>query len=1005
MNEKQELLLLKQLESGNLSDRAELQVLRALEENPDDVSDLLTSLAFRGLDSGASLTDLAKRKREEEQDADFDYATGGDAGLRARLSFGETGEEKEAILKSLVGEEGYTKDSKGQLALTEIGQKKRGIDPVGKNLVIEDKGFSFGDIADLAGVLPEAILGTAGAILGGTAGTIVPGAGTIGGAALGGGAGSAAGQAIEEGIESLLGFQRQTGKEIAKDVAIEGAIGAGGSILGDLVIRAGRGILGLGKGVTGKLGQLTKPTDEIEAKKLAIGRRVTEKGALPSFESVGAPRPIAYAQKVSETASKQEGRLKANIDFALKERDSLIAKLGGGKSLEEAAENIGNVAGKKLDDILEAQKSAQSAALKAADDNLNLIEKATKEGFDINESTLKNITRAFENFSDGSTAAFKSIDEKLAQIDQSFKIGGANVTGGQLEVFSTAPLKNLIKDLQEQFGTTDVLKEQTKRVISIVNALGDRTSFSKLSRARKSINDELFDYSIGPTTRNELTMFRNAMDEMIDKSRIYSPRGGEVLSDVNKQRLKDAAKLRKKAMDDYRTGLKRFEDLEKFGLIRSIREAASEEGEKFSLDRFYDSIVRKNSPERLKAIIRATDNPNDTRSTLARTFLDNALSKSRGELGKFNGEIFRRQVTNLGTTGKVLFGDKFAEVEKLSKAIAFNGLNKLDDDVLKNVISLKPGEEIVDTFKRLNQANIDATEAFKSRTLQKLRDPSSSGINPQEAVELLTSPSITKSEIQAVKRFFGDNSDAFNDIKKRTLERILEPIDDTIFSDTSAARAFSEQVKRYQKNGIIKEILGKDGDKALNELAEDLIFLNDFTKEGAIAAASITINPIANLGKLARMTFTSKFLANKQSVMKYIELQEAMGKKTAESKAVALNGAINEAMVDQGISPTRKAAEQIIPRLGAGDQRGTRTNVPNVAAPDPNTNLGLTDIFNLIQTPKPAQTKPTVPLGPIERIRQQAQEMRQNNIRQRAATNPAVAASLLGGLGSASLLD
>ena len=1001
MTDKERLTLYRSIKSGNLPDKQRLETYRALKENREDVSDLITSFAFADKDRNKSLSDLMSEKKSEDQDANFDYATGGDSGLRARLSFGETDEEKEAILQSLVGEEGYTKDSKGQLALTELGQEKRGIDPIGKNLVIEDKGFSFGDVADLAGILPEAVLGTAGAIFGGTAGTIVPGAGTIGGAALGGGLGSAAGQAIEEGIESLLGFQRQTGKEVAKDVAIEGAIGAAGSVIGDLVVRAGRGIIGAGKGIAGKV---TKPTDDIEAKKLAIGRRVTEKGALPSFESVGAPRPIAYAQKVSETASKQEGRLKANIDYALRERDALITKLGGGKSLEEAAENVGNVAGKKLDEIFEAQKSAQSSALKAIDDSIDFIETATKEGFDVNESTLRSITGAFETFSEGSTAAFRLIDDTLAQIDQSFKIGGANVTGGQLEVFSTAPLKNLIKDLQEQFGTTDVLKEQTKRVVSIVKALGDRTSFSKLARARKSINDELFDYTIGPTTRNELTMFRNAMDEMIDKSKIYTPRGGERLNEGNKKKLRNAAKKRKEAMDNYREGLKRFEDLEKFGLIRSIREAASEEGEKFSLDRFYDSIVRKNSPERLKAIIKSTDNSNETRSSLARTFLDNALSKSRGELGKFNGEIFRRQITNLGTTGKVLFGDKFAEVERLSKAIAFNGLNKLDDDVLKNVISLKPGDEIVDTFKRLNQANIEATEAFKSKIIQKLRDPISAGINAQEAVEFLTSPSVTKSEIQAVKKFFGDGSDAFNDVKKRTLERILEPIDDTIFSDTSAARAFSEQVKRYNKNGLIKEVLGKDGEKALNELAQDLVFLNDFTKEGAIAAASITINPIANLGKLTRMTFTSKFLANKQSVMKYIELQEAMGKKTAEGKAIALNGAINDAMEKQGISTTRKATEQVVPRLGTGNE--TRTNVPNInmPPPSPSSDLSLTDMFDLIQSPRPTQAPPA-PMGLIDRIRNEAQQIQQNDIRQRAARNPAIASTLLGGLGSASLLD
>jgi hypothetical protein len=264
MNEQQELQLLKRLESGNLSDKAELQILKALEEKPDNISDLLTATAFQGYKPGQSLEDIVKEKEEKDQDADFDYETGAGSGLRAMLSFGETQGDKEAILTKLVGKEGFTTDSKGRLALTEEGQRKRGMDPIGKNLVIEDKGFSFGDVADLAGILPEAILGTAGAIAGGTAGSFIPGAGTIGGAALGGGGGSALGQAIEEGIESLLGIQTQTGKEVAKDVAIEGAIGAGGSVIGDLVVRAGRGILGLGKGA---LGKVTKPTDEIGSKK------------------------------------------------------------------------------------------------------------------------------------------------------------------------------------------------------------------------------------------------------------------------------------------------------------------------------------------------------------------------------------------------------------------------------------------------------------------------------------------------------------------------------------------------------------------------------------------------------------------------------------------------------------------------------------------------------------------------------------------------------------------
>ena len=76
MNEQQELQLLKRLESGNLSDKAELQILKALEEKPDDISDLLTATAFQGYKPGQSLEDIVKEKEEKDQDADFDYETG-----------------------------------------------------------------------------------------------------------------------------------------------------------------------------------------------------------------------------------------------------------------------------------------------------------------------------------------------------------------------------------------------------------------------------------------------------------------------------------------------------------------------------------------------------------------------------------------------------------------------------------------------------------------------------------------------------------------------------------------------------------------------------------------------------------------------------------------------------------------------------------------------------------------------------------------------------------------
>ena len=144
----------------------------------------------------------AGEKFASKFDEGFDYETGADSGLRAKVSFGETDGEQEKILRDQVGVGGYTKDSYGRLALTPEGQRVRGMENISdKNIILEDEGFSFGDVADLAGLIPE----TAGAVIGAV--LTAPGIIT---SAFGAAAGAAAGQYLEEGIETLLGIQQQS---------------------------------------------------------------------------------------------------------------------------------------------------------------------------------------------------------------------------------------------------------------------------------------------------------------------------------------------------------------------------------------------------------------------------------------------------------------------------------------------------------------------------------------------------------------------------------------------------------------------------------------------------------------------------------------------------------------------------------------------------------------------------------------------------------------------------
>ena len=207
MTPQEELAALRSSQKKPLTPIEELRQLRASQDRGSSL----------GMSRARSFDELlASTSGKDEQM--FDYTTGAAGGLRAKISFGETPEEKELILKKIVGDEGYTKDSQGRLALTEAGQISQGMKPVGKNLIIEEEGFSLRDVSDLAGIAPESI----GAVIGG-----IIGAPTLVGGALGAGVGAGLGQSAEESIESLLGIQKQSLGEVAKDVATEAALAGG----------------------------------------------------------------------------------------------------------------------------------------------------------------------------------------------------------------------------------------------------------------------------------------------------------------------------------------------------------------------------------------------------------------------------------------------------------------------------------------------------------------------------------------------------------------------------------------------------------------------------------------------------------------------------------------------------------------------------------------------------------------------------------------------------------
>ena len=191
----------------------------------------------------------------------FDYETGVNAkGLRQKLGRAETAEEQDQVLSKIVGSSGFTRNTKGQIALNPTGLEELGLDiqyreladgtRIPLNTIVDEKDFNLktGDLSDFAGV--------AGPIVGAIAFMtpqlrVLKGLATLFGGrqriarTFAAGAGSAAGKAGEEYLDTQEGFQLQDRDELRGLFGTEFLFGSVGQGVGEL-FGLGYGLL-LGK--------------------------------------------------------------------------------------------------------------------------------------------------------------------------------------------------------------------------------------------------------------------------------------------------------------------------------------------------------------------------------------------------------------------------------------------------------------------------------------------------------------------------------------------------------------------------------------------------------------------------------------------------------------------------------------------------------------------------------------------------------------------------------------
>lgn len=463
----------------------------------------------------------------ESDKNNFDYESGVNAPwLRTKLGAMETQGGKEKVLEEAVGGDGFTRNSKGDLALTPRGLRKLGIKPKSnKYVVIDESGFSWNDFSDFSGIVGPIVGSIAGSIF--TRGKLKPkfpglkniSVGQLGVVSAGTGVGAAGGKGIEEGIEYVSGLQDNTPGELASLLATEAAIGAGGELLfglGGKLLKYTFGQKALSKGKLGaedlKMASAISRTGIVDSK---TGKRYKGAVALAAMDS-----PLTgLLQGISETVSKYQGRkigvrnvlatdvknvfrstndLTAGFD---KEIDDLI-KTGFGDSVADvtAGKNLSKSISRAFAESEKKLNTANNNVRKMMDDVLAdfdaFAEPATKKaGEEIRSLTAEGFGAWYDAQSKiyESTGKFFEIPRNLSDDILSFKAFGGPGIGIQAKFIDSTPLKEYIRiiagDALDASGklNADKAGAQLADLQKLIDKTGQNLSLKELLELRSGL--------------------------------------------------------------------------------------------------------------------------------------------------------------------------------------------------------------------------------------------------------------------------------------------------------------------------------------------------------------------------------------------------------------------------------------------------------------------------------------------------------------------------------------
>jgi hypothetical protein len=845
----------------------------------------------------------------------IDYETGVDnIGLRAFVARGDNAEEQDARLQDAgFSPEAISRDAEGQIILDldqvpENVKQRYGIKGSGLRALDEKEGFTTADIAEFFSEV-------SGPLIGGVSASLAASGYGLPAAVVLSGAGSATGYLIDEGLEYAQGLRRESTEDLVSGAGFEFILGGAGEGVGrGLSALFGRVLKGPGgeeanaardtaRRVITELGG--RPTVRGANLSPILGRlQAIYEGVFPN-EGIARVNAQALAKDFDNLLEATGGASKVTKEEFMDALDRTITKIYGAPDdlVAQANKNLKNVVDTEIDKLLKLYDTPDQLSGSAGRAAVNAMEVA-KRTFDEDVDSL--YRKADEllgdtaiipsrPIKDAATALIKkeaasgfeerSLFQFIKNLPSQINTETANSIRTALRHAEFDPqlvgtteeglIRNLTQSIDQAFKEAEVVAREATKDPTAVTIRGPggkmmsrkqydamRDGFDMMRKAQRHYSNgierfrQLEANKLFQSFKKSPKNFKPAM--LLDETFILKPDDPTVL----RQFLRTVVPTGKEALEvpqvidevipDVMVTNARGQEVPMRDMIKSLPEDDA-------LRRHYEGILadrQRFATQVAAARGQGASIQQAVRETMARDYLRKIINApaSKNSFGEYEPVKIAARISNLGETGKVLFGKDYDQVMGILRDLSTTG-PRLTTDQLNSMAGRPVAEQrrMLDTFIG-QQKEIKGTRLLTSLQRAVQED------NFEGVVNLIFQKDSPNKIRQAKELFDKIDPSIMENVRTLSLQRLIAgagtpDVSSETFMNSLMSGQYSSKLETLFKNygdKTLNEMFGEETTKALKEFAKTSRVLSDEPIKGlgALAPASIA----ASLGVVGMLT-------------------------------------------------------------------------------------------------------------------------------------------------------